>query len=97
MVVHFGKFNTLFRNEWPIVKVGWPQEGTFHLTIIYRAKTVFYEASDHPDEVPYIATWQYLVEPFFATGCTTPCSPSFEGGQAPVDSLTSSCRPQEDL
>jgi hypothetical protein len=29
------------RNEWPVYKVAWPEERTFHLPIIYRVKVSF--------------------------------------------------------
>ncbi|XP_062054794.1 uncharacterized protein LOC133765170 [Lepus europaeus] len=60
-------------SEWPAFEVGWPRNGTFNLDIILQIKArVFQPGSNgHPDQVPYITTWEDLsrnpppwIEPF---------------------------------
>lgn len=48
--------------EWPTFNVGWPQDGTFNLSIISQVKSrVFCPGPHgHPDQVPYIVTWEAL-------------------------------------
>ena len=38
LVVPLRKLTVFCRNEWPTYKVGWPEEGTFYIPIIYRVK-----------------------------------------------------------
>ena len=50
-------------SEWPAFNVGWPPEGTFHLPTIHRVRGIIsWPKTGHPDQLPYIITWQDLVE-----------------------------------
>ncbi|XP_071459631.1 uncharacterized protein [Marmota flaviventris] len=53
---------TLCTTEWPAFDVGWPKEGTFNLDLILQVKSrVFTQGPQgHPDQVPYIVTWEDL-------------------------------------
>lgn len=57
-----GKLSIFCRNEWPKFRVGWPEEGTFDLPTIFRIKDLVCGRPGHPNQVPYITTWQTLVE-----------------------------------
>ena len=48
--------------EWPTFDVGWPQDGTFNLDIILQVKSKVFSPGPHghPDQVPYIVTWEAL-------------------------------------
>uniref|UniRef100_UPI0040385EEF uncharacterized protein LOC143404514 n=1 Tax=Callospermophilus lateralis TaxID=76772 RepID=UPI0040385EEF len=77
------KWITLCTMEWPAFNVGWPKEGTFNLDPILQVKSqVFAQGSQrHPDQVPYIVTWENLVSdppPWVA-----PFSPSKPTPQSP--------------
>lgn len=61
--VRKGKWQTFCASEWPTFGVGWPPEGSFNLSIIFAVRRiVFQESGGHPDQVPYIAVWQDLVQ-----------------------------------
>lgn len=50
-------------SEWPTFQVGWPSGGTYDLPTIRRVKGVISRPNQgHPDQLPYIDTWQDLVE-----------------------------------
>ncbi|KAF7487408.1 Hypothetical predicted protein [Marmota monax] len=83
------KWITLCTTEWPSYDIGWPKEGTFNLDYILQVKSrVFIQGPQgHPDQVPYIVTWENLasdppswVAPF-SHSKLPPCSLS--GGSAP--------------
>lgn len=61
--VQKGKWATFCSGEWPTFNVGWPRDGTFNLDIISQVKAKIMDSGPHghPDQVPYIATWEYLV------------------------------------
>jgi hypothetical protein len=46
--------------DWVSFKVGWPSEGSLDRETIYRAYQVVTWMPGHPDEFPYIDTWQRL-------------------------------------
>lgn len=48
--------------KWPTFSVGWPRDGTFNLDIISQVKAKVMDPGPHghPDQVPYIVTWEYL-------------------------------------
>nr|AAA46509.1 gag protein [Murine leukemia virus] len=48
--------------EWPSFDVGWPLDGTFNLDIILQVKSKVFcpGPHGHPDQVPYIVTWEAL-------------------------------------
>uniref|UniRef100_A0A8C8U412 Core shell protein Gag P30 domain-containing protein n=1 Tax=Peromyscus maniculatus bairdii TaxID=230844 RepID=A0A8C8U412_PERMB len=49
--------------EWPTLNVGWPAEGTFDLAIIQKIEEiVFRPRSGYPDQIPYVVTWQGLID-----------------------------------
>nr|XP_040128213.1 uncharacterized protein LOC101955775 [Ictidomys tridecemlineatus] len=56
------KWVTLCTADWPTLNVGWPKEGTFNLDLILQVKSqVFIQGPQgHPDQVPYIVTWENL-------------------------------------
>lgn len=56
------KWVTFCTAEWPTFNVGWPQDGTFDLHIIFQVKAKVMDPGPHghPDQVPYIVTWQNL-------------------------------------
>ncbi|KAM4855348.1 uncharacterized protein ACH125_007325 [Urocitellus parryii] len=56
------KWITLCTAEWPTLNVGWRKEGTFNPDLILQVKSqVFIQGSQgHPDQVPYIVTWENL-------------------------------------
>lgn len=56
------KWVTFCSTEWPTFNVGWPQGGTFDLNIIFQVKAKVMDPGPHghPDQVPYIVTWQNL-------------------------------------
>lgn len=98
LVVHPGQLSIFCRNEWPTFRVGWPEEGTFHLSTVYRVKVVDYENIGHPNQVPYITIWYYLVErplswlkPFILPASLHPAiHPVWQCYPSPSPSLSSS-------
>ncbi|XP_054951549.1 chromobox protein homolog 5 isoform X2 [Pan paniscus] len=58
-----GRWKTFCFSEWPTLGVGWPQDGTFDLSIILQVKTKVTDPGPrgHPDQVAYILTWEDLV------------------------------------
>ena len=72
--VRKGRWQTFCSSEWPTLQVGWPQDGTFDLSIILqvKAKVMNPGPQGHQDQVAYIITWEDLVrnppswvKPFF--------------------------------
>ncbi|KAM4887236.1 uncharacterized protein RHO17_020285 isoform 1-T1 [Thomomys bottae] len=61
--VRKNKWMTLCSSEWPTFGVNWPLDGTFYLTIILQVKSKVMNPGPHghPDQVPYIVTWEALV------------------------------------
>ena len=57
------KWQTLCSSKWPTLDVGWPQDGTCNIDCILQVKErVFYAGlHGHPDQVPYVITWESLV------------------------------------
>nr|CAE47613.1 p50 [Friend murine leukemia virus] len=53
---------TLCSAEWPTFNVGWPRDGTFNPDIITQVKIKVFSSGPHghPDQVPYIVTWEAL-------------------------------------
>ena len=41
--------------------MGWPQDGTFNIDCILQVKERVFDAGRHPDQVPYVITWESLV------------------------------------
>lgn len=62
--VRKSKLKTFCISEWPTFRVEWPREGTCDLQVVQRVQDVILNPgpSRHPDQVPYIITWQSLVE-----------------------------------
>ena len=61
--VRKGPWQTFCASEWPTFGVGWPPEGAFDLSLIAAVRRiVFQEEGGHPDQIPYIVTWQNLVQ-----------------------------------
>lgn len=61
--VRKGKWQTFCSSEWPTFNVGWPPEGTFNLSVILqvKSKVMVPGPHGHPDQFPYIVTWESLV------------------------------------
>lgn len=59
-----GPWQTFCVSEWPTFDVGWPSEGTFNSEIILAVKAIIFQTGpgSHPDQEPYILTWQDLAE-----------------------------------
>ena len=59
-----GPWQTFCASEWPTFDVGWPSEGTFNSEIILAVKAIIFQTGpgSHPDQEPYILTWQDLAE-----------------------------------
>ncbi|XP_060246495.1 LOW QUALITY PROTEIN: uncharacterized protein LOC132655965 [Meriones unguiculatus] len=85
--VRKGKWDIFCSSEWRTFDVGWPRDGTFNLDIILqvKAKVMNPGPHGHPDQVPYIITWESLsrtpppwVKPFLPPPCPkpTPSAPS---------------------
>ena len=57
------KWQTLCSSEWPTLDVGWPQDGTFNIDCVIQVKERVFDAGlhGHPDQVPYVITWESLV------------------------------------
>lgn len=49
-------------SEWPSLEVRWPRDSTFNLTTILQVKEKVFQPGPHghPDQVPYIVTWESL-------------------------------------
>ncbi|XP_055463850.1 uncharacterized protein LOC129677215 [Psammomys obesus] len=62
--VRKGKWDTFCSSEWPTFNVGWPRDGTFNLEVILQVKAKVMDSGPHghPDQVPYIITWESLVK-----------------------------------
>ncbi|XP_075860509.1 uncharacterized protein LOC105879054 [Microcebus murinus] len=56
-----GKFVTLCEAEWPAFGLGWPQEGSFHASLI-EVKEVVLGHHGHLDQIPYMIVWQDWVQ-----------------------------------
>nr|XP_045011485.1 uncharacterized protein LOC123462302 [Jaculus jaculus] len=56
------KWQTFCSAEWPTFNVGWPRDGTFNLSTILQVKAKVFDRGPHghPDQVPYIVTWESL-------------------------------------
>ena len=72
--------------EWPTFNVGWPQDGTFNLGIISQVKSrVFCPGPHgHPDQVPYIVTWEALSKTPSFTDSSRPPARSFCATSVPI-------------
>ncbi|XP_058441033.1 uncharacterized protein LOC131424873 [Marmota monax] len=59
-------WQTLCASEWPIFGVGWPPEGSFYSPLIQKVRDIVFVFQQgphsHPDQQPYILTWQDLCE-----------------------------------
>nr|CAA24781.1 oncogene v-abl [Abelson murine leukemia virus] len=71
--------------EWPTFNVGWPRDGTFNRDLITQVKIKVFSPGPHghPDQVPYIVTWEALafdpppwVKPFVHPKPPPPLPPS---------------------
>nr|NP_955526.1 MA [Moloney murine sarcoma virus] len=71
--------------EWPTFNVGWPRDGTFNRDLITQVKIKVFSPGPHghPDQVPYIVTWEALafdpppwVKPFVHPKPPPPLLPS---------------------
>uniref|UniRef100_A0ABI7ZV80 CCHC-type domain-containing protein n=1 Tax=Felis catus TaxID=9685 RepID=A0ABI7ZV80_FELCA len=61
--VRKGRLQFFCSSEWPTFNVGWPPEGTFDLPTIHRVRSIISQPkTGHLDQLPYIITWQDLVE-----------------------------------
>ncbi|KAK1346846.1 hypothetical protein QTO34_000706 [Cnephaeus nilssonii] len=61
--VRKGRWQTFCSRELPTFSVGWPLEGTFDLPTIHRVRDIISQPKKgHPNQLPYIITWQDLVE-----------------------------------
>lgn len=58
------RFITLCSSKWPSLNVGWPPKGTLNLPILLQVKQVIFRPGrqGHPDQIPYVLTWQDLIE-----------------------------------
>lgn len=56
------KWQTFCSSEWPTFQVCWPWDRTFNLDTILQVKARVFQAGPHrhPDQVPYIVTWENL-------------------------------------
>ena len=86
------KWQTLCSSEWPTLDVGWPQDGTFNIDCILQVKERVFDAGRHPDQVPYVITWESLVLDPPALGGTL-CDDKTEGPQCPCHSAHGSPSP----
>ncbi|XP_052048830.1 uncharacterized protein LOC127692485 [Apodemus sylvaticus] len=50
------------RKEWPTFNVGWPPEGTYYLSVIFKTKEIISGRPERQDQVSYIITWLDLVQ-----------------------------------
>ncbi|XP_047384208.1 serine/threonine-protein kinase WNK4-like [Sciurus carolinensis] len=70
------KWVTLCTSEWPTFNVGWPKEGSFNPDLVSQVKSHIFIPGPrgHPDQVPYIVTWEDLVfdPPPWVTPFSTP-------------------------
>ncbi|XP_048654625.1 pollen-specific leucine-rich repeat extensin-like protein 2 isoform X1 [Marmota marmota marmota] len=57
-------WQTLCASEWPTFGVGWPPEGSFYSPLIRKVRDIAFQPGphSHPDQQPYILTWQDLCE-----------------------------------
>ena len=63
MEVRKGRLQFFCSSEWPTFNVRWPPEGTFDLPTIHRVRSIISQPkTGHLDQLPYIITWQDLVE-----------------------------------
>ena len=62
--VRKGRLQTFVNTEWPTFGVGWPFGGTWDKAIIsaVRARVLLPGREGHPDQMPYILTWQSLAQ-----------------------------------
>ncbi|XP_048647770.1 leucine-rich repeat extensin-like protein 3 [Marmota marmota marmota] len=54
----------LCASEWPTFGVGWPPGGYFYSPLIQKVRDIVFQPGlhSHPDQQPYILTWQDLCE-----------------------------------
>ncbi|XP_052617040.1 uncharacterized protein LOC128124605 [Peromyscus californicus insignis] len=86
VIIKKNKWITLCEAEWVMMNVGWPQEGSFNLSLILQVEGKVFAPSPygHPDQVPYIAIWRSLVEnPFPWVKPFLPQPPPVSGPSAP--------------
>jgi hypothetical protein len=59
-----GPWRTSCASKWPTFNIGWPPEGTFDLTLIFKVKAIVFQDGprSHTDQQPYITVWQDLVQ-----------------------------------
>ena len=97
-----GKWTTFCSEEWPTFGVGWPRDGTFNLDIIsqVKAKIIDLGPHGHPDQVPYITTWEYFalyppacVKPFVSP--KSPPSPSAPTLHSPLQPVSAPALPSQ--
>jgi hypothetical protein len=52
-----GPWQTFCASDWPAFDVGWPQEGTFNLTLIFEVKALVFQTrpGSYPDQHYYLA------------------------------------------
>nr|XP_040127527.1 pollen-specific leucine-rich repeat extensin-like protein 2 isoform X2 [Ictidomys tridecemlineatus] len=57
-------WQTLCASEWPTFGVGWPPGGSFYSPLIRKVRDIVFQPGphSHPDQQPYILTWQDLCE-----------------------------------
>ncbi|XP_077900658.1 uncharacterized protein LOC144376463 isoform X2 [Ictidomys tridecemlineatus] len=57
-------WQTLCASEWPAFGIGWPPEGSFYSPLIRKIRDIVFQPGphSHPDQQPYILTWQDLCE-----------------------------------
>ncbi|XP_055474439.1 uncharacterized protein LOC129685089 [Psammomys obesus] len=74
------KWDTFCSSEWPTFNVGWPGDGTFNLDIILQVKAKVMDSGlhGHPDQIPYIVTWEALARepPSWVKPFVTPSPPA---------------------
>ncbi|XP_015355555.2 proline-rich receptor-like protein kinase PERK9 [Marmota marmota marmota] len=57
-------WQTFCASEWPTFGVGWPPGGSFYSPLIRKVRDIVFQPGphSHPDQQPYILTWQDLCE-----------------------------------
>lgn len=61
-VVKKKRLTAFCRKEWPTFNVGWPPEGTYYLSVIFKTKEIISGQPGRPEQVSYIITWLDLVQ-----------------------------------
>jgi hypothetical protein len=65
------KLKALCEVDWPTLGVWWPPEGSIDKTVVNEVYGVIVENPEHPDQFPYIDSWQdsVLSQPTWLRPC----------------------------